>query len=41
VFIILLAIGGYFIAGYKCLFYCWLLVVILLLAIGVYSIVGY
>jgi hypothetical protein len=40
-FILLLAIGGYFINGYWCLFYYWLLMLILLLAIGGYSINGY
>jgi hypothetical protein len=36
-----MVIGGYFIDGYWCLFYLWLLVVILLSAIGGYFIDGY
>jgi hypothetical protein len=39
--ILLMVIGAYFINGYWCLFYYWLLVVILLMAIGAYSINGY
>ncbi len=34
-------IGGYFINGYWCLFYYWLLVDFLLMDIGGYSIDGY
>jgi hypothetical protein len=34
-------IGGYFINGYWCLFYQWLLVFILSMAIDDYSINGY
>jgi hypothetical protein len=40
-FILLMAIGSYFIDGYWYLFYCPLLVVILLLAIGSYFIARY
>jgi len=41
IFIIFVAIGGYFISGYCWLFSCMSLVVILLLAIDGYSINGY
>jgi hypothetical protein len=36
-----MAIGVYFINGYWCLFYQWLLLFILLMAIGVYFMNGY
>jgi hypothetical protein len=39
--ILLMAISGYSINAYWCLFYEWLLVVILLMAIGAYFINGY
>ncbi len=39
--IILMAIGGYYITGYWCLLYYWLLVAIILLVIGDYYINAY
>jgi len=36
-----MAIGGYYIIDYWCLFYSWLLVAIMLMAIGGYYIIGY
>jgi hypothetical protein len=39
--ILLVAIDGYSISGYLCLFYWWLLMFVLLVAIDAYSISGY
>jgi hypothetical protein len=36
-----MVINDYFINGYRCVFYWWLLMIILLMAIGVYFIDGY
>jgi hypothetical protein len=36
-----MTIGSYFIGGYECIFYQWLLIFILLVAIGGYSTNGY